>query len=383
VTEPDAAVPAPQRETSASRGVSRFRHVPALDGFRGIAVLIVIGAHSTLVFRPSLLRTVVPSGFLGVDLFFVLSGFLITALLLTEQMRSPTRRISFSRFYLRRALRLLPALFALLAVHAVYVFLTGLPGGIEFRTDVAAVFYVSNWVLVTGHHVSSGMQHLWSLAIEEQFYLIWPLVVGTLLGIRRSLKFTVGALVVAILVVVVWRASLWKDGTNLFTLDYIYMRTDTRADTILVGALAANLWVRGALLPRHALNVLAWISAAFIAACVMFIPYWQGFYYKGGLTAVAVAAGIVLLAVVEAPGALARVLSWSPLRGIGQVSYGLYLWHLPVFVAVQRYGSDWPALAQWLVALAITAAATWLSWHFVETPFLRLKTRLRPTPQPT
>jgi peptidoglycan/LPS O-acetylase OafA/YrhL len=365
---------------SDSRDPSRFRHVPALDGFRGIAVLLVIAAHSTLVFRPTLLRTVTPSGFLGVDMFFVLSGFLITSLLLSEQMRSSVGRISYGRFYLRRALRLLPALFALLAVHAVYVLLTGLPAGVEFTSGIAAIFYVSNWVLVTDHQFAHGLQHLWSLAIEEQFYLVWPLLVGTVFTVRRPLKFIVIAISAVIVLVVVWRASLWKDGTTLFDLDYIYMRTDTRADTILVGALAANLWMRGVSFPRKALSALAWIAAAFIAACVLFIPYWQGFYYKGGFTIVAIAAAVVLLSVVQAPNALARSLQWSALRSVGRVSYGLYLWHLPVFVAVHRYGSDWSPLAQLLVALAITAVATWVSWHYVETPFLRLKTRLRSIP---
>src|ERR1700675_3390427 len=206
-----------QREVVDSRGTSRtLVHVSALNGLRGIAVLLVVGSHATIAFRPALIDTVLPGGFLGVDIFFVLSGFLITSLLLNEQSKTPSGHVSFRGFYRRRALRLLPALFALLAAHLIYTLVTGLPIGLEIESIFAALFYVSNWVMVRGHDLSGGLQHLWTLSVEEQFYLVWPILIVALVGIRRSLRFTLWVLCAAIVAVAVWRAMLWKDGTDVF-----------------------------------------------------------------------------------------------------------------------------------------------------------------------
>jgi peptidoglycan/LPS O-acetylase OafA/YrhL len=335
-------------------------------------VLLVVLIHAVVNFRPSLLRTFVPGGFLGVDVFFVLSGFLITSLLLNEQSR--TGRVSLGSFYRRRALRLLPALLALLALHLLYTIATGLPVRVEVTSVLYSMFYVANWVLVAGHEFANGLQHLWSLSVEEQFYFAWPLVTVGLLGARRSLRFVVCVLGALIVAVVIWRALLWKDGTNFFTVTRIYDRTDTRADALLVGALAAHIWTRGRF-PRRGLLAAGWVSAAFIAVCALKIPVWQGFYYKGGFTLIAIATAFIIICVVEQPAGMARALSWRPLRAVGRVSYGLYLWHLPVFVAVHRYGKTWPWLVQLAVALPITAAFVVASWRFVETPFLRRKNR--------
>jgi len=355
-------------------------HVPALDGLRGIAVILVISTHTMIVFWYSHFYDVVPGGFLGVDLFFVLSGFLITALLLGEQSR--TNRISMPGFYRRRALRLLPALVVLVVLHAIYTLVTGLPFGIEARTITVVLLYVSNWYSATGHRLALGLNHLWSLSIEEQFYLLWPLVTVALLTVRRSSRVVVWWLIAAVVAVAVWRAYLWQPGGNLLKVSPAYVRTDTRADALLIGALAAHLWVRGRL-PRRGLAIAALISALFFAYCVERVPGERGFYYKGGFTLVALAAAIVIVATVDNRWIGARACAWRPLRAVGVVSYGLYLWHLPVFFAVRRYTTGWPVALQIALALTLTVAFTLASWRFVEKPFLRRKARradARPVP---
>ncbi len=179
-------------------------------------------------------------GFLGVDVFFVLSGFLITALLLREQ--ADHGGVCFGSFYARRALRLLPALFVLLMAHAIYARIAHLPSAAEISTIRAAIFYYVNWYGVWHvFGVAQGLGHLWSLAIEEQFYLVWPTVLVLFLGLRRKTTRVTVILVAAIVTIGVHPALMWEHGTSWL---FIFLRTDTRADSLLVGALLACLWVR-------------------------------------------------------------------------------------------------------------------------------------------
>jgi peptidoglycan/LPS O-acetylase OafA/YrhL len=350
-------------------------YVPALDGLRGVAVLLVVAVHVLLVFFPERLQTTLRGGFLGVDVFFVLSGFLITALLLGEQRDACT--VSLRAFYARRALRLLPALIVMLAVHVVYVALAGEPLGVELQSVLLTLGYVANWFIAAGHAFSQSLSHVWSLSIEEQFYLVWPIAIGVVFSIRRSRGFIVAGLAILVTIVVVRRAAEWQDGTTLFRLSRISARTDLRADALLIGAAAGHLWIRGGL-PQRGLRTAAWISVLFLAGCVLVVPPQQGFLYKGGFTLVALAAAVTILAVVDDHAwVITRALSFRPLRSIGVVSYGIYLWHLPVFFAVHHQATTWPSRAQALAALGLTGACTAVSWRFVEQPFLRMKRSAR------
>jgi len=374
MTPPHQEGPPATGPTEGPRAPTRsFAHVPGLDGLRGVAVLMVLTTHMMLVLIPSHVADVFVGGFLGVELFFVLSGFLITSLLLSEHARSG--RISFHRFYLRRALRLLPALVVLLFVHLVYAALTGLDLRLELHTVLVAIFYVSNWTTAGGHEVTSGLVHLWSLAVEEQFYLVWPIVTAAMVSWRWSRRFAIAIIAVAIAALTVRTAIQWKPGTNFFNINSIYVRTDTQAVELLAGAAAAYVWARYPL-PRRALHLLATASAVFVAFCAWELGVTKGFYYRGGLTLIAIAGSLVVLATVSGEWMLARALSWRPLRAVGRVSYGLYLWHLPIFFEVHRHAGSWPTALQVLLALGITAGATVASWRLVETPFLRRKATL-------
>jgi peptidoglycan/LPS O-acetylase OafA/YrhL len=351
--------------------------VRALDGLRGVAIVLVVAFHSRVVlYRAGF----VDGGYLGVDLFFVLSGFLITALLLREE--ADRGRVSFGNFYVRRALRLLPALFFFLAMHALYVVVTQ-PTALEGRGDeagtiLAAVLYGSNWLITFDPtSVARGLGHLWSLAIEEQFYLLWPGIVIAFLGLRRRVNVVVAIVGTAIVVVTVYRAALWLQGKDWTE---IYYRTDARADALLIGALLAILWVRG-LTPRRGLSVAAWMATAVMLVCVQLA---QGSWlYLGGFTVFALAAAAMILVAVDGSWVGNRVLEWGPLRLLGRVSYGLYLWQSFVFYVVARYGDSWGAPTRLVVAYVAIACATAVSWFVVERPALRLKARLAEQADPT
>jgi peptidoglycan/LPS O-acetylase OafA/YrhL len=367
--------PAPEAEPARSR--RRLGQVPALDGLRGIAVLLVVLSHTRLLVlaAPTGLGFVddfFRGGFLGVDVFFVLSGFLITALLLREQ--ADRGHVRIGSFYTGRALRLLPALFVLLAAHVIYAALANpFPFEHELVSVRAGIFYYYNWQVVWDlFKTVPDLGHLWSLAIEEQFYLLWPAVLILFLGIRRKTSWVVVALVAAIVAIAVHRALMWERGASWI---FIFVRTDTRADSLLVGVLLAWLWVRRRT-PTKGLVAAAWVASGVLFLCVEFSRFDAGFVYLGGFTIVALAVGVVILATLESSWPGTRLLSIPPLRAVGRVSYGLYLWHLPVFYAVDHYGSHWPAIVRVIVGYGASAAFTTLSWFVVETPALRLKRRL-------
>jgi peptidoglycan/LPS O-acetylase OafA/YrhL len=366
-------------EGDAEGGEGRFRRlgqVPALDGLRAVAVLLVVFSHTPLLTGPGFtgigpIDRLAKGGFLGVDVFFVLSGFLITALLLREQ--ADNGRVGFWAFYQRRALRLLPALVLLLLAHAIYAEATGLSRDHELKSIGAALVYLYNWLpLVDFDAPAQGLGHLWSLAIEEQFYLLWPAVLILFLGVRRNANLVLAVIVAAIAAIGLHRIFVWESADSWI---FPFVRTDTRADSLLVGALLAAMWVRYRT-PNRGLAPAAWIATAVVAVSILFADPERPFVYRGGFTAVAFAVAVVVLAVVDGRWIGTRVLSFGPLRLIGRVSYGLYLWHLAVFFAVARYTPDWPTPARIVFAFGLTALFTALSWHFVEQPALRLKHRL-------
>jgi peptidoglycan/LPS O-acetylase OafA/YrhL len=193
-------------------------------------------------------------------------------------------------------------------------------------------------------------------------------------GLRRRLTPTVVILVGAIAIVALHRADLWNNGTFWLTL---YTGLASRADALLVGCLLAQLWVRRKL-PRRGVQLAGWLALGFYLYLVR-VGAGDDFLYRGGFTLIAVALGIILLAVLETRWLVNRVLTTRPLRTIGRVSYGLYIWHLPIFTAVGRYDRTWAPAVQTIVALALTALATYGSWVLVERPFLRWKDRLEDT----
>jgi peptidoglycan/LPS O-acetylase OafA/YrhL len=358
----------------------KTRRLPGLDGLRAIAVIGVLLYHAGVGF--------LPGGFLGVDLFFVISGFLITSLLLSEAR--PADHISLRQFYLRRARRLLPALVVMLAVVAAFMAIFAAADLGQARGDIAAALgYVSNWWYVLHHRsyfVAAGrpspFQHLWSLAVEEQFYLIWPAVLVLLIATRARLRWITGIALAGAIGSAFWMRALAVRGNVPFDTDSsrLYFGTDTHASALLLGAAAAAVMAglatrldRGiAVGVRAAWDVVG--VAALVAVCwsMHAFDYYRPGLYRGGFFAFAVI-GAVVVATASAPGGwLGRALDVPPMRWIGERSYGLYLWHWPVFVYT-RPGLDWSLHGSAALAarLAIVALLTEVSYRFVEMPLRR------------
>lgn len=339
--------------------IRRLGYVRPLDGVRALAVLAVMGTHTDLMGFAG--------GIAGVDIFFVLSGFLITTLLLEEH--SDHGRLFLGRFYGRRALRLFPALFAMLAVVTLYALLVADPDQQSdlLKEVLAAGTYTTNFAWIHGvEDVFLG--HTWSLALEEQFYLVWPLIVIVCLKVRGELALLLTTVFFVCMIVAL---RLWTEISvwGLFSL---------RPDAILIGCIAALLRRR-----YRSASSLASSAPLLLASCVVLLVAvvtrgWLGRTDGLGTVTVAVAAAILTLGLVDQPTSLlGRAMSLRPMQEIGRRSYGLYIWHLPIFryIAGEDLGLPDPLIVG--MKYGLTFLVAWLSFALVETPALRLKNRLR------
>ncbi len=349
----------------------RLRHVPALDGLRGIAVAGVVAFHAESL----------TGGYLGVDLFFVLSGYLITSLLLVEFQG--TGAIRLLAFWARRARRLLPALFGVLVGVALYAAFVAAPSELsQIRGDALATLgYVANWrAIIAGNSywaqfiARSPLEHTWSLAIEEQFYLIWPLIVLGVLTWRRGSARALLAVAAALAIAsAVWMAVRYTPGSDPTR---VYFGTDTRAPAVLLGAtLAAWLVWRGPVTTRSArvgLEVVAVFAALGVAWAWLRVDGRTDSLYAGGFFVIELGVVAVIAAVSHPrPGPLAAVFSFGPLRALGIISYGVYLWHWPIFVALspERAGLDGLRLNSLRVGCTLLVAIA--SYFALERPIRR------------
>jgi peptidoglycan/LPS O-acetylase OafA/YrhL len=378
----DATLVHEQAETASATTAVTGRHLPALNGLRGLAVIGVVAYHLQIGWARG--------GYLGVDLFFVLSGFLITTLLLEEWVG--TGRVDLGAFWGRRARRLLPALFLVVLALALYLICNAVWGGpganglidlSGLRGDaVATLLYVNNWHLIFAHQsyfaqfsTPSPLQHTWSLAIEEQFYLVWPLLLLVVLKYGRRGWRRVGVTVTIALGVgsSVLMAALFHPGLDP---SRIYYGTDTRLFDLMAGATLAFLVAARRQPGAAARRTLHWVGPA---AAVVLGVFWvragtsgglpTDFMFEGGfLLCAALAALVVADARLVEPGWFARGLAWRPLHFIGTISYGIYLWHWPVIVYLNgaRTGlSTWPLD---LLRIAVTLAVSTASYYLVERP---------------
>jgi peptidoglycan/LPS O-acetylase OafA/YrhL len=354
--------------------VRSFGEVYGFNGLRGIALLIVFVAHLEVILPiPTLL--VIPGATVSLDSFFVLSGFLITALLLREQARYGG--IGIGPFYRRRALRLLPALYVVVVANALFAYLSHQWLHTEWPSIFSVLFYYSNYYSASSAgalapKLAPGFQHLWSLSFEEQFYLIWPWLTIALLSIRVRLRTAVIVLLSLIALIFVHRIIAYEESHAWWSL---FLRTDTRADSILWGALLAHLWVRGRE-PRRGLIVGGWLAAAFLVACLPFASEDGSFVFLGGFTAIDIACAVLILAILDGRWAGRHLFEFRPLVALGVVSYAFYLWHLPVFFAIRYFDPHWNDAVRVVVAFVATLSLTVLSWLLIERPLMRWGKRL-------
>ncbi len=347
---------------TSPRTAPTLGYVPALDGLRAFAVLSVMAFHARMP------RT--RWGYLGVDIFFTLSGFLITTILLGE--RAKTGRISFRNFYARRALRLLPALGLLLLASVVVP--RGAQLGERARAMAAALFYSTNWARAFDWKVQlGGLEHTWSLSIEEQFYLLWPLLlVGLLRFARRGLPFL---LAIAVLASQATRIALCLTG---HAPERLYNGLDTHCDGLLLGALLAVLAHRYRLEgPRPNPVIVHATMAVFVlgAAVVLAPSEWHDEYmFVIGYPLVALATCCVLYLIVIQPSPrLVRVLELPALTWVGRISYGLYLWHYFLFGLIHHIHAPQVVLYALMFGASFAAAGT--SYYVIERRFLAMKSK--------
>jgi peptidoglycan/LPS O-acetylase OafA/YrhL len=343
-----------------------IQYRPGLDGLRALAVAAVFFYHSRIDW--------LPGGFLGVDLFFVLSGYLITSLLLVEW--EARNRIDLRRFWLRRARRLLPALVVVVLGALVLASIFARQDLAHTRSDaVSSLLYYTNWHLIIANHSyfnlmgnPSLLNHLWSLAVEEQFYIVWPLLLVPLLvlvGRRRMPMIVIAG--IAASAALMW--ILYKPGSDP---SRVYYGTDTRAFLLLMGILLALVWPWIMRL-RRAVPLLELFGIAALVGTVLLFRQMQDFnptLYRGGDLAAAFCFVVLVAAVAHPKTGIGQALGVAPLRWVGERSYGIYLWHWPIIVLVAGVnGRPSPGIVVAEAALVLTAAA--LSYHFVEEPIRR------------
>ncbi len=349
--------------------------MPGLDGLRALAVLAVIAYHLHLGWAPG--------GMLGVGVFFTLSGYLITDLLLGQHEATGT--LQLADFWRRRARRLLPALFVLLAVVAAWVTLLDRPQLSALRGIIAsAVGYVTNWWLIAQHRSyfaqfgpPSPLGHLWSLAVEEQFYLVWPWLLW--LGLRwargrpgaRSRLAAATALLAALSAIEM--AMLYRPG---YDPTRIYDGSDTRAFALLIGAALAFVWpsrhLRGGITrgARRILDGAGVTGLAVIVGLICCTNEYSAFLYRGGMVLLSVATALVVGTAASPASRIGRALGWGPLRWLGVRSYGIYLWHYPIIVlTTPASGRD--TLARGALQVAASIGVAELSWRYIEEPVRR------------
>ncbi len=351
----------------------RLGHLPGLDGLRGVAVLLVLLYHLDI--------TGFDGGFVGVDMFFVLSGFLITSLLLAEQHAH--RGVDLVAFWLRRARRLLPAVLVVLAVVVLLAptIDASLRGSLRWDA-ITSIFYVVNWRFVlTGASYAaensdpSMLGHLWSLAIEEQFYVLWPLIIAIGAHLVRGRHDARRLGLIAMGTAAAGSAVLLAAGYDRFDPSGAYFATQTRVFEPLFGAFLAL-----AISPRQyrsqratgratlTADALVVACIAAIAWCATQLDFRDIRYYRGGAIAISLATCLLVVTIVERNRLTSLVLDLAPLRLCGRVSYGIYLWHWPVIVWLDADRTGWTGGGLLAARLAVIAALTAVSYVCIESP---------------
>ena len=352
---------------------SHMGYEPSLDGIRAFSVIAVMLYHANIAW--------LPGGFLGVEVFFVVSGFLITSLLIEE--RESTQRIDLKQFWIRRARRLLPALFAMLSATAVCVAFYATDSAPDFRRDMLpSLGYFSNWWQIyavdTPYFAASSLpvlRHLWSLAVEEQWYLVWPLLFTVLFGAKWMRPKISGTLLIGCSGAIMIATALGFVQDDETRTNFLYLSTITRSSGLLLGAAVAMLWrpwrktsTRFVLVRSLAADLLAIGSIALIGYLMATVHVADKRLYQGGLAATTIASAVIVAVVMRPNGLFVKkFFSQDFFVEIGRRSYGLYLWHWPIFVVTHARDSS----NRLAVALALTTIINEFVYQYVEIPTRR------------
>lgn len=344
----------------------RLSYHRSLDGLRGIAILFVLLAHGAILNDGF--------GFIGVNTFFVLSGFLISSLLITEWNNAG--RVDYVKFYVRRALRLLPALFCMLAAFSVYTWLTtaGKKSVENYHEVLWSLFYFTNYAKIFELGPSLELAHTWSLSLEEQFYMVWPFILLFILK-RNNIQSLANWILLGVVLSVTIRI-FHVVASPVFHSDRITCGLDARADSLLLGALIGVLFSAGMLdftkTHRQTLSYLGMIilTALCLLPNAMYTNWWV---LAGWLIASILAAALIGLLVATKDTALHRLTENPALVFTGKISYGLYIWHFPILGALKHYNLPWQNMTYLFAVLPIVL----MSYYLVEKPCLTWKQTFR------
>ncbi len=377
-TDPKATPPPSSHRKSHNprsrrRSIER-RYLPSVDGLRALAVIAVLAYHLNLPWAPG--------GLVGVTVFFVISGFLITGILCVEI--AETGRIDLKRFWIRRIRRLFPAILLVVVVTAIVAWFVNQTLLYKLKTDLfPALFWFTNWWYIFRQQSyfeaisqPSPVLHFWSLSIEEQFYLIWPLV---MLGLARAGVHHRGirrfCLVLACASALGMIVMYNPDGDP----SRVYYGTDTRAFSLLIGAWLALIWPAYTKYSRNSpermgteqklgVTFAGLVGLAGLVVMTVFISGTHAFYYRGGLVLASVCAAAVIAAITIPGSALCRIFSAKPLVWLGTRSYGIYLWHYPLLLLMNPANAGNPSVLKIVLELAVIVGVSELSYRFVENP---------------
>lgn len=354
------------------------------DGLRGFAILLVMASHTKI---PGL-----GGGFIGVDVFFVLSGFLITALLVQE-FDSNKSSINFKNFYMRRVLRLAPALLLFLLFYLTQAILFRPDWILNVYRTLIAFFYMSNWVQAFGLFKMHVLSHTWSLSIEEQFYLLWPWLLYQLMKHVESRGRVIA--IIATLIIIEYIFRMFMVSLEV-PWERIHLGLDTRADPLLIGCFLGVILLSPRMYSslKNKSRLIGYLgTTGFVLLVIWMVTFSliridtvalrMDQYHKWGLLLIEVSVALIILHIfIRKKSLLKSLLSWLPLVWIGKISYGLYIWHFPIFHAVNKALSSKLDLTKLentvlaaILASAITLVVTVASYRFVEVPILRMKQR--------
>lgn len=357
-----------QTELKRTKPVHTQKYLPGLDGFRAIAVIAIIIFHLNPLW--------LPGGFLGVDTFFVISGFLITSLLVAEYDK--TGKIDLPAFWLRRVKRLIPAVMFMLAVVLTYAIIFEPDIILALKKDaIAAVFYVSNWWYIIqdvdyfNQFSIAPLKHLWSLAIEEQFYLFFPFILYMIFKLRkRQYTFIIFFVISLIsLGLMIYLSSVTNSTAR------VYFGTDTRLQTLLLGAMLALIWPpfrlkkQVAMKLRTSIDVVGVLSFALVAYFLFNVSEHDKWIYHGGFYLISFVTLFTIASVVHPSGFFAKLMGNPLFVAIGKRSYSLYLWHYPVIVLLHRHfvAGQIPYYV-YIIDVVLMVAFAELSYRFIENP---------------
>lgn len=349
------------------------KHIAGLDGIRALAVVVVFVSHLSIAVtwldEQGWYGQFRRAGFLGVNIFFVLSGFLITYKLLTTQQQNG--KLALRRFYVSRTARILPAVVVFLFIHAIYAIFWDYPpfgrASDEVIMIVATLFQFANYAILENTDLLEENGALWSLSVEAHFYIIWPLVTFFLFRVIKKITASIAILVALVPVLYLWLAFIFHNNGYLSA----YLRTDARIVSLVVGAAGAALWLKTTYLSPLFIRMLALPSLALMAIIHSIADGWEPFIWDGGMALFDIATVIVILSLAMGVFPVTALFTHDGMAWIGKISYGLYIWQIPVLTLLHRHAPTWNTLVVTTLGVICTILCGALSYYYIEQPIRR------------